>query len=134
MAIPQDFKEADQDLLKPEGWEDEECATLPTKAILKGGRHCNISCWELTEEEKIEVATTGMVWLMVVGGHPPLVVMGEKPNFPEWEAAEDAQTLLELEEVLAPEPEGSTETLGDAWPCSSCGKIPLHCKCFSSKG
>ena len=83
-------------MTKPEGWEDEECSTLQTKAVMRGGRLCHISCWELTPEELKEIAETGQIWLLVVGGHPPLCIMGEKPDFPEWEKAEEAQRQLPL--------------------------------------
>lgn len=36
-----------------------------------------ISCWELTEEEKAEVALTGQVWVSLLANeHPPAVVTG----------------------------------------------------------
>ena len=43
-----------------------------------------ISCWELTEIEREEVARTGKVWLQVIGpGHPPILVRGDNPFAPE---------------------------------------------------
>lgn len=42
-----------------------------------------ISCWKLTPEELEEVARTGKVWLHVLGGgHPPVLVSGERPFEP----------------------------------------------------
>ena len=35
-----------------------------------------ISCWQLTEAERVEVARTGVVWLAVVGAQPPVIVAG----------------------------------------------------------
>lgn len=39
-----------------------------------------VSCWELTDEEREEVARTGKVWLHVLTQrHPPVLVTGLKP-------------------------------------------------------
>ena len=38
-----------------------------------------ISCWKLTPEEVQEVARTGKVWLLVLGGHPPVSIEGQSP-------------------------------------------------------
>ena len=39
----------------------------------------NVSCWKLTEQELEEVAATGVIWLTVWGGHPPVNVTGHDP-------------------------------------------------------
>ena len=39
----------------------------------------SISCWKLTEAELDEVKRTGVVWLHVWGGHPPVSLAGESP-------------------------------------------------------
>ena len=39
----------------------------------------NISCWELSAEEIVEVLSTGKVWLHVWGSHPPVFVSGKTP-------------------------------------------------------
>jgi len=42
-------------------------------------RHETISCWRLTDEEMNRVTETGVIWLHVWGGHPPVAVSGECP-------------------------------------------------------
>ena len=39
----------------------------------------NISCWQLSEEERAEVLVTGIVWLHVWGKHPAVFVSGVSP-------------------------------------------------------
>lgn len=38
-----------------------------------------ISCWQLTPEERDEIAEEGVVWLRVWGRHPPVAVEGISP-------------------------------------------------------
>ena len=78
MAEFVDFKGSNRQLLgfKHEALPGGECGDLPVQQMPDG---YNISCWKLTEEELAEVAKTGVVWLMVYGGHPPVCVVGEKP-------------------------------------------------------
>lgn len=79
MAVFKDFPEANKVFT---GFEDQRlpgggCGDLP---VLQTEEGCNISCWQLTEQELFEVQRTGIVWLMVWGqGHPPVCVVGEKP-------------------------------------------------------
>ena len=39
----------------------------------------NISCWQLTMEERFEILSTGVVWLSVWGTCPAVYVSGESP-------------------------------------------------------
>lgn len=76
MAKPTDKISADylpNVILKGEG-----CDDLPT--VYDEGTNTFISCWELTEEEKVEVAKTGKVFLGVVGTHPPVWVAGREQD------------------------------------------------------
>ena len=43
----------------------------------------NISCWELSAEEQIEVLRTDKIWLRVWGNHPPVYLEGMDPFIPE---------------------------------------------------
>lgn len=54
-----------------------DIADLP--AYYDPDRGETVSCWELTEAELAEVASTGKVWLHVFGVHPPVIVSGERP-------------------------------------------------------
>jgi hypothetical protein len=59
----------------PKGMTEEECGNLP---VHFDGKDC-ISCWKLTPEELEEVAKTGVIWLYVMGGQPPVSITGIKP-------------------------------------------------------
>ena len=48
--------------------------------VFRDENGCNISCWELTAEEQVEVLNTGKVWLHVWGTHPPVAVSGTAPD------------------------------------------------------
>ena len=39
----------------------------------------NVSCWQLTMEERLEILETGVVWLHVWGNHPAVCVSSESP-------------------------------------------------------
>lgn len=43
----------------------------------------NISCWELTMEERFEILSTGVIWLSVWGNHPAVSIYTESPFEPE---------------------------------------------------
>ena len=39
-----------------------------------------ISCWKLDKSEIEEIAKTGKVWLYIMGGgHPPVMIAGQSP-------------------------------------------------------
>lgn len=71
MAEPVEFAEVNTT------WYGEgDVAPLP---VFRGENGENISCWELTAEEQIEVLQTGKVWLRVWGYHPAVYVEGTDP-------------------------------------------------------
>lgn len=75
MADPTDFPGANVMLMPPDGMEG-QVRSMPVMLTENG---C-VSCWELTETERAEVARTGRVWLWVVGNRqPPVLVLGESP-------------------------------------------------------
>ena len=80
MAEPVNFPEANTVW---KGWPSDE--TRPEVADLPAHRHelGTVSCWKLTDEEKAEVARTGVVWLHVFGNqHPPVAACGTSPFLP----------------------------------------------------
>ena len=78
---PQKFPQANKDLLKPEGWTDEECETLP---VYTDGQQC-ISLWKLTWAERFSALFFGKVWLYVHSGHtqPPVALSATQQIFKE---------------------------------------------------
>jgi len=76
---PIKFKYANKDLLKPEGWADEQCRSLP---VFTDGRQC-ISLWKMTWRERLSALFFGNVWLFVHSGQtqPPVALMATKNIF-----------------------------------------------------
>lgn len=76
---PIKFKEANKDLLKPEGMTDAECGSLP---IFTDGKQC-ISLWQLTWKERFQVLFFGRIWLGVLSGQtqPPVWLDSQKTVF-----------------------------------------------------
>jgi hypothetical protein len=76
---PRTFKQANKDLLKPQGWTDEECGSLP---VFTDGKVC-ISLWQMTWRERIKALLFGKVWLFVHSGQtqPPVALMAEQEIF-----------------------------------------------------
>lgn len=62
----------------PEGVSQEDCYDLPAflNSVPGPMGHDVISCWRLSAEELAEVARTGVVWLQVCGGQPPVAISG----------------------------------------------------------
>jgi hypothetical protein len=72
MATGRNFSGSNHRLGSPPGME-EIVTALPCLVYDKG----IISCWQLSDEEKAEIARTGVVWLHVMGHkHPPVFVSG----------------------------------------------------------
>ena len=73
------IKEANKDLLKPEGMTDEECGSLP---VFSDGQQC-ISCWKMSWKQRFSALFRGKVWLGVMSGHtqPPVWVQCYKTPF-----------------------------------------------------
>lgn len=68
---PIDFPEANKRFTKPEGWTDEECATLHVQDT---GEEL-VSYWRPDDEERARLAAGAPVRLAVVGrAHPPVRV------------------------------------------------------------
>ena len=78
---PDKFPQANKDLVKPEGWTDEECGTLP---VYTDGQQC-ISLWKMTWRERFSALFFGRVWLFVVSGptQPPVFLLGTREIFKE---------------------------------------------------
>lgn len=76
---PMRFEQANKDLLKPEGWTDEECGSLP---VYSDGRQC-ISLWKMTWCERLSALFFGKVWLYVISGQtqPPVGLMATREIF-----------------------------------------------------
>lgn len=76
---PMKFEQANKDLLKPEGWTDEECGSLP---VYSDGRQC-ISLWKMTWRERLSALFFGKVWLSVHMGQtqPPVWLMATREIF-----------------------------------------------------
>ena len=71
MAEPKEFPEANA-----KWWGPGDVSDLPA---YRDESDQNISCWQLTDEEQAEVASTGIVWLHVWGQHPAVFVSGHSP-------------------------------------------------------
>lgn len=84
---PVDFDEANTFMKPPEGMTEEQCAAMP---VFRNEQWC-ISCWELSGEDLMTILQTKRVWLMVMGGQPPLAVTAEKPFEKEGDAADEGQ-------------------------------------------
>jgi hypothetical protein len=81
MASPINFIGSNFTFQKPADMTEEECASLHVQKCKVLGAPASISCWELSDAEREEVAKTGRVWLTIVGaGHPPVMIGTEKPD------------------------------------------------------
>lgn len=78
---PINFPQANKNLLKPEGWTDEQCGSLP---VATDGMVC-ISCWQPTWKERLSILLFGKVWLYVWSGQtqPPVALDGSRTVFKE---------------------------------------------------
>lgn len=67
---PISFPEANKNLLKPKGWTDEQCGSLPVRT---DGQRC-ISCWKMDWGERLRALLFGRVWVFVHSGQtqPPI--------------------------------------------------------------
>ena len=86
---PINFKQANKNLLKPEGWTDEECGSLP---VHSDGKVC-VSLWQMTWRERLSALFFGKVWLFVHSGQtqPPVGLTVTKEVFVDVE-----QSLQEI--------------------------------------
>jgi hypothetical protein len=91
MAVAIDFQERNDYIGKPKDLTDNQCYALPVSRIItvipgETDRDkaesvlAHVSCWRLTEEERIEVARTGNVFVKILGITLfPMSVHGIKP-------------------------------------------------------
>lgn len=72
MAQSRDFNGSNHVFAAPAGMEE---FVTPLRVFVGNGQF--ISCWTLSDEEKAEIAKTGIIWLSVLGAqHPPVAVSG----------------------------------------------------------
>ncbi len=81
MAEPNNFPEANRDLLKPDGMTDEECGSLP---VYTDGREC-VSLWRMSWRERLSALLFGRAWLFVLSGgtQPPVAMTVARTVFEE---------------------------------------------------
>lgn len=89
-----DFPERNDYIGKPESMSNNQCYALPVCRLVTyipgvidraPAQQCyaHVSCWELSEEEREEVARTGKVYLKVLGlGMVPVSIHGKLPLYP----------------------------------------------------
>lgn len=77
---PTDFNESNTVLNKPDGMTDEECGALP---VFRDGKQC-ISCWELSDDDLININQNRKVYLGILSGatQPPVYLTTESPFEP----------------------------------------------------
>ena len=73
------FKEANLNLLPPDGMSEKECKDL---WVWSDGRMC-ISKWKLSWRDRIHCLFHGFIWLWVLSGktQPPVIISAEKTVF-----------------------------------------------------
>jgi hypothetical protein len=78
---PREFEQANKNLLKPEGWTEEECGSLP---VFTDGNVC-ISLWKMSFRERLSALFFGKVWLWVHSGQtqPPVALLVARQIFEE---------------------------------------------------
>lgn len=80
---PVEFPEKTHNLGAPKGVSDDECGGLPAIAVVTPtGEFAGIvSCWEMTEDEWLDIRNNGMkLWLKVCTPRHPMVALSvEKP-------------------------------------------------------
>lgn len=68
--LPEKFEDANG-VCKKQG-----CGDLP---VLSTKDNWKVSCWKMSKEEKELFEKTGVIWLSVYGGQPPVMLSVEKP-------------------------------------------------------
>lgn len=85
MANPIDFKGQNFEFTAPPGMEN-QVRPLPVRKQMHHEYDVPeiVSCWELDEEERKQVAETGCVYLSILGeGMPPVYVSGTNLSNPD---------------------------------------------------
>lgn len=64
---PIDFEHSNVNFVKPEGWTDEQCQSLPVfKGVTEDGFPLHISCWKPTELEIADIVAGKPIYLHVL--------------------------------------------------------------------
>ena len=80
MAELTDFPESNMTWKAPAGAVNVQDAPALRKFSTDYASMVNITAWDLTPEEREEVARTGRDWLSILGnGMPPVLVLGVEP-------------------------------------------------------
>ncbi len=75
---PVKFKGMNAKFIAPQGMTVDECADLP--AYRSDDPPMIVSCWELTEDERIDIANKGRLFLGVMGtAMPPVWIAADNP-------------------------------------------------------
>lgn len=75
---PIDFPGRTHNLGKPPTMSEEQCGALPIKLDVTRG--LMISCWELTDDEVVDILKTKKVYLTCFGTkHPPVAISTVMP-------------------------------------------------------
>lgn len=76
------FNEANTILDTPEGMTCDQVEALSVAVIdVSQNQSVIVSCWKVTKEELEEINRTGRVWLCVLGGvMPPVILTGKKAD------------------------------------------------------
>lgn len=91
MAEPIDFQERNDYIGKPNSMTDNQCVALPVArvlALIPGLSPAHpperipgfVHCWKLTDEERVEVAKTGLIYVQSMGMTlTPMKLLGFNP-------------------------------------------------------
>jgi hypothetical protein len=73
---PIKFPQANTNLIKPDDMTDEQCGELPVyRGAAENGFPVYISCFELDEQELLDVLQTKKIWVHVyAASHPPIAL------------------------------------------------------------
>ena len=76
---PIKFKQANKELLKPQGMTDEQCGSL---LVFTDGDEC-VSLWKMTWKERLSALLFGKVWVWVISGNtqPPISLWATREVF-----------------------------------------------------
>jgi hypothetical protein len=79
--FPTAFDEETGIIGPPPGMSESEVYSLSIAQASVDGHPAIVSCWKVTAEELAEIQRTGRVWLICMGGMPPVILSGHKPEF-----------------------------------------------------
>lgn len=84
--IPIQFNEQNMILTKPENTADDKCSSMPVYCLVNENKEPIqfVSCWYLTPEERKIIIETGRVYVYVMSGaHPPILLDVNNPFIKE---------------------------------------------------